>query len=225
MMSTVQHKTGPRASGVRSQKPAEYDFSEVRPVFVDGKRKWAFSDAYKVANLLGRDLVEYCESQRCRAVGSLRRRCAFVGDVEILYIGRVDEQPDPGSLFPEDRVSVDLAEVWIRSKLDEGVLAPRKDKAGGSAVGKVNKFLVHVESGIPVDLFAATEENWFNLLVCRTGSMQSNLRIAKRAKAMGLKWTPYGPGFITPRGAVRSTSEEFVFQTVGLPCPPPSERK
>jgi len=45
-------------------------------------------------------------------------------------------------------------------------------------LGPLNKLAVYVGSGIPVDLFATTEECWFNALVCRTGSAETNVKIA-----------------------------------------------
>ncbi len=81
--------------------------------------------------------------------------------------------------------------------------------------GEKNKLAVHVASGVPVDLFAATEANWFNYLVCRTGPGESNIAIASAAKAMGWQWHPYGTGFSRPVGlgtegrAVASEREVF----------------
>jgi hypothetical protein len=58
--------------------------------------------------------------------------------------------------------------------------------------------------GIPVDLFTATEDNWWNYVVCRTGPYASNIRIAQEAR--------------------KSASEEEVFTFVGPPYALPWER-
>jgi len=84
---------------------------------------------------------------------------------------------------------------------------------------------VHVGSGIPVDFFTATEENWFNYLVCRTGSAENNIEIAKAAQAKGWMWQPYGKGFIDKSGEWHQPkSEEEVFTLVGLPYLAPKDR-
>lgn len=49
--------------------------------------------------------------------------------------------------------------------------------------GEKNKLAVHVRTGIPVDFFAATEANWWNYLVCRTGGEQNNIAIASHLSA------------------------------------------
>jgi DNA polymerase/3'-5' exonuclease PolX len=83
----------------------------------------------------------------------------------------------------------------------------------------------HVASGIPADLFAATRENWWNYLVCRTGPADSNMRICMGAQARGWKWNPYGAGFSDPEGNVRvMDSERAVFDFVGLPYREPEAR-
>jgi len=104
-------------------------------------------------------------------------------------------------------------------------LAKRKNVNGSEMWGEKNKLAVHVASGIPVDFFAASEANWFNYLVCRTGGAESNRQIAVACQANRLKWNPYGPGFTTPNGSVvRMSSEREVFDWAGLPYREPWER-
>jgi len=91
-----------------------------------------------------------------------------------------------------------------------------------------------VPSGIPVDLFATTEECWYNYLVCRTGGKETNLAICRAANAKGWSWTPYGPGFTCHPGEVSPEeyteqhlvhSEREVFEFVGLPYLEPRDRR
>ena len=65
------------------------------------------------------------------------------------------------------------------------MLRRRLSKTGAEAWGPKNKLAVHVESGIPVDLFATSAESWWNYLVCRTGPAASNIAIAQAALAGG----------------------------------------
>ncbi|MGN6643580.1 MAG: hypothetical protein ACTHKU_11340, partial [Verrucomicrobiota bacterium] len=83
----------------------------------------------------------------------------------------------------------------------------------------------HKETGLPVDLFAATPENWFNYLVCRTGPADSNTRICMAAQARGWKWNPYGVGFSRGDEIQAVASEEEVFAFVGLPFEKPEGRR
>lgn len=166
---------------------------------------------------------------RIAVAGSLRRGKAEVGDVELVFVPVC--QDVPADLFGST-VSRDLAAARIDGLVEAGVLARRVGDAGGTSWGAKNKLAVHVESGIPVDLFATTEDCWWNYLVCRTGSAETNKRICMAAQAKGWKWNPYGPGF--SRGVVRGIhaptetvaveSEYQVFAFVGLPYLQPEKR-
>ncbi len=163
---------------------------------------------------------------RLIVAGSLRRRKAEVGDVEILFVPVVAQYKT--GLFSEDTKSVSLVDECLAGMLKAGVLAKRPNRTGGFAWGEKNKLALHVASGIPVDLFAATDENWFNYIVCRTGPGESNIRIAAAAQKIGWQWNPYGAGFSRPNGLGREerrvTSEREVFEFVGLPYLEPWER-
>jgi DNA polymerase/3'-5' exonuclease PolX len=154
--------------------------------------------------------------------GSLRRRKAEVGDVEILYVPRMEERPL--DMFATQSVS--LADEEIDRMLADGTLGKRPSKTGGFSWGDKNKLAVH-RSGMPVDLFRSSPESWWNYLVCRTGPSDSNQRIATAAKRQGYQWNPYGPGFTNlADGTVTAMdSEASVFAFVGLPYVEPWERR
>ncbi len=162
-------------------------------------------------------------TERIIFAGSLRRKKPDVGDVEILYIPK-QGLADVGELFETPK---NLADVAIEALLRQFVLRKRKNVNGYETFGPKNKLLRHVLSGIPVDLFAATPENWWNYFVCRTGGAGSNVLIAERAKARGYKWNPYGCGFtrLADGEAIPMDSEEAVFRFVGLRCEEPWLRR
>jgi len=189
------------------------------------KQRWPFAEANAVATELLIALRDSCA--RAVVAGSIRRERPDVGDIEILYISKIAEATWPGELIPRPG---HIAELEIEDLVRRGVLARRPLKNGRTAFGAVNKLMVHVASGIPVDLFSTTEGCWWNYLVCRTGGAVSNMRIATAAKAKGLKWTPYGPGFevICGHGMRRLemvSSEQDVFRIAGLPYLQPWERE
>lgn len=168
-------------------------------------------------------------SERLVVAGSLRRRKATVGDVEILYIAKSGVIQDPEDMFASKKVN--LADVRISTLERVGILERRKNVNGSEMYGPKNKLMRHVETGLPVDLFAATMENWFNYLVCRTGPADSNMRIAIAAQERGWKWNPYGAGFSRggpltgePVQTRAMSSEEEVFAFVGLPFLEPALR-
>ena len=155
--------------------------------------------------------------------GSLRRRKATVGDVEILYIGKTEVRQDPADMFA--RITVNLADEAIAALEKSGVLERRKNKNGSEMYGAKNKLMRHHATSLPVDLFAATSENWWNYLVCRTGPADSNTRICMAAQDRGWKWNPYGAGFSRGDEVRAMESEADVFAFVGLPYEQPEARK
>jgi DNA polymerase/3'-5' exonuclease PolX len=180
-------------------------------------------------------LTDHCE--RICFAGSLRRRKPFVKDVEILFVpkySKSDERSPREDLFaaPSEPKPVNNAEVVIENLLNAGLLAKRKNVNGREAWGEKNKLAVHVPSGIALDLFAATPENFYNYLVCRTGGAENNVRICSAAIARGWKWNPYGTGFsrLPASGDIEELelhpvmSEREVFEFVGLPYLEPWDR-
>ena len=153
--------------------------------------------------------------------GSLRRGAPLVGDIEILFIPATEERKV--DLFNVETFG--LAADAINRMVKQGILQKRLSVKGTASWGPKNKLALHVASGIPVDLLAATEANWWNYLVCRTGPAALNQRICVPAQKKGWKWNPYGAGFSGPAGhAVAVTSEEEVFEFVGLPFKRPADR-
>jgi DNA polymerase/3'-5' exonuclease PolX len=179
--------------------------------------------ALVVAGELIKSLHPMCE--RYAIAGSLRRGKPDVGDLELLFIPRSAERPIPGDLFGATE-PVNLAEEAILDLERRGILSRRENSAGGYNFGPQNKLMRHCETGLPVDLFTANRENWFNYLVCRTGSAESNLRVATAAKERGWKWNPYGSGFTRENTgeSYHVTAEEHVFTFCGLPALPPEQR-
>ena len=157
--------------------------------------------------------------------GSLRRRKPDVGDIELLYIPVIEERKDDTGLFISQEVN--LVDEKLGCLVAEEKLELRRNVLGRQVYGPKNKLMRHVPTGIPVDLFAATEENWWNYLVCRTGPAELNVRICEAAIIKGWKWNPYGIGFTRADGQVvhASNSEQEVFTFVGLPYAEPWERK
>lgn len=185
------------------------------------KTKYPRALALDVTRAILEEIGEGCE--RIIVAGSLRRRKQEVGDIEILYIPLTEERPSPGDMFR--MAKVDLVDVAVRAMIDAGMLELRKGENGHTAYGPKNKLLTHVATGIPVDLFATVETSWYNYLVCRTGSKENNMAIARAAQDMGWRWNPYGSGFSGAAGAVHTvTKEEDVFAFVGLPYKEPWDR-
>ncbi len=165
----------------------------------------------QVANGLCVRLSPVCKSSKI--VGSLRRNKPFVGDIELLCIPNHAPNGD------------DLLDMQIKLLIARGILDYRLNKRYSKVYGPLNKFLIHMESLIAVDIFSTTRENWFTSLVVRTGPKESNIRIASAALKKGWKFHAYGSGFTDEHGnKVTCRNELDVFLLVGLPYKRPEER-
>lgn len=178
--------------------------------------------ALTAANEICEILRPVCE--RVIVAGSLRRGKQWVGDVEILFVGKQVTQPKPGDMFAEETVS--LAQIAIAKMLDDGLITKRPNKLDGFTWGDANKLAVHVPTRVPLDLFQTTEASWFNYLVCRTGSAAHNVTIATRAQQLGWKWNPYSVGFThaTTGEHYAVTSEEDLYRFLDMQFVAPKDR-
>ena len=161
-----------------------------------------------------------------KVAGSLRRKRAMVGDVELVFVPRLVEGPRVDMFGPRPMVPVTNAVFdWM---LAEGVIEKRESKLGRESWGPKNKYARHCASGIPVDFFATAGEGFANYMVCRTGGARNNVAICNAAISKGWKWNPYDGGFsrLTGLGIEQRlmSSEREVFEFVGLPYKEPWDR-
>lgn len=167
--------------------------------------------ALQVAHSLSLELAEYVD--KLAIAGSIRREVDKVGDIELLVIPKM--QCD----------IVDMMDRQLRQMIANGKLAYRLNKIGAKTYGPYNKLLIHVGSGIPVDVFSTCHGNWYTSLVVRTGGTENNRMIAAEAIKRGLRFLAYGPGFSRADGSViQCESERQVYETVGLDYREPDER-
>lgn len=191
------------------------------------KVRFPHEAALKVAGELLEHLTPLCD--RVVIAGSLRRKKNEVGDVEIVYVPRFIEWPNPEDIFRQP-VATNCVDHILRLLIDAGIIAQRLNSAGFTAWGASNKLAVHRASGIPVDFFATSLPCWWNYLVCRTGGARTNTAIASSARERGWKWNPTSEGFTRcsgpDSGRVRPMrSEREVFEFAGINYLEPEARQ
>ena len=186
-------------------------------------KKWPRGEALKVAEEIAEVLRPCCV--RFEIAGSLRRGKSRVSDVEVLFIPLIESRADPNDLFG-NKILFDVANQQVEALTTRRVIEPRLNVDGRQSWGYKNKLAVHVATGIPVDFFATTEENWWVSLVVRTGSLESNLRLTRGALDRGRTLLAYGCGVqnIETGQVTRAESEREVFELCGQTYRPPEER-
>jgi len=166
------------------------------------------------AKAIAREIV-YWLTPACERIviaGSIRRQKSEVGDIELLCIPRFVG----GS---------DQLDEMIKALVAQGRLDFRLNKLGRRVYGAKNKLMVHLPSGMGVDIFSTNEECWRVALVVRTGGRKTNKQIAVAAIRKGWHLKAYGQGFSTPEGQLVCRSEKDVFEFVGLAYKEPWERE
>lgn len=156
--------------------------------------------------LLGKALPiaeRVCEAMRplvpnVTEAGSLRRLEETVGDIDIL--GTSD---DPAGAI----------EAFVLLPFVDEVLAHGPTKAS-----------VIVDDAYQVDLRIVEHESFGNLLQHFSGSKEHNVILRERARRMGLSVNEYGITDLATGKVERHTTEEEVYQRLGLPWIPPELR-
>lgn len=186
------------------------------------KQRFPLAQAEGVARDLVRKLTGAC--QRIQVAGSVRRKKPDVGDIEILAIPLMG-MTDSGDLFGTPK-EISLLDLRLEALVKDGIFEFRKTALDTIVNGPKIKLFRDLASGIPVDVFTATQENWWNYLVCRTGPAKSNMDICNRAIAMKLKWEPYSNGFLIRETGDRIIcgSEQAVFDSVDMAYKKPEDR-
>jgi DNA polymerase/3'-5' exonuclease PolX len=139
--------------------------------------------------------------------GSIRRKKSFVRDIDIVCI------PSNQGQF-----------LYALQQLG-------KIKMGGQKLIRCD-----LPTGVSLDIYVATPETWATLLLIRTGSKESNIRLCKRALSLGMKLHADGRGLekcLAGEGhevdafttaITKCDTEESIFEALELPYLPPEKR-
>lgn len=161
--------------------------------------KRPYSEARAIADSILAELSPHCD--RIEIAGSIRRKCAMIGDVEIVAIPK----PYDVGLF-----ETGIATVVERWEFVKGTLPCKYTQR------------IH-PSGMKVDLFFAIPDNWGLILAMRTGSADySHHVLARRWVAAGYKSVD---GMLTSGAVAIPIREELeLFSRCGMAFAAPEER-
>ena len=170
--------------------------------------------AVPMASELVKVLSPFCE--RIQVAGSIRRRQQQVGDIELVVIPKKAQHPGL------------LEDVWIEEDLlgrevDRLLLIGYFGKRG--ALGPTKKFVRHMESGIPVDIFPTDADNWGMTLFVRAGPKKYAQWAMSRF--ISLRCRGHASGGVTLRDGAEVTCphESTVFKYLETEFVPPERRR
>ena len=182
---------------------------------------------------------------RVEIAGSILRRSATVKDIEIVCIPRMlTQRVEPVAIQADLFGSTREPEGLLREydSLDRAL----KSAAGGppytnthcdtfkarrkvdgtlSSMGPKNKHLIHVPSGIRLDVFTTDAANWGMAMFVRTGPAEWNIRAMSRFQALGMKGHAYGGVTDFDGGEIECRDEATVFQLLQWRYTPPEGRR
>jgi len=197
---------------------------------VSQKATMPLADAERLASLLIERFAPACE--HIEIAGSLRRRKAFIGDIELMLLPIFDVDP-----MTTTKPVYTALDALIRQALDERRYDPEADaelpimiydptvKRDGP---RYKRFRIASHGReISVDMFIADHFNFGNGLLIRTGDKDFSKGCLSRKCDGGLLPSGYhhDAGYLW-RGSERIAcpSEEEFFHILGLPVVPPAQR-
>ena len=166
------------------------------------KKRFFYAEALKIATDVLEQLKPHCI--RIEIAGSIRRKKTDCGDVEIVCI------PLPYSRGIFGSGIATIVDKWEKVK-------------GELEYGKTKYTQRILPSGIKLDLFFATPENWGSIFAIRTGSAEYSHRILANG------WVRQGfkseGGILYREGERYEVREERdLFKLIGIPFVEPGDR-
>lgn len=125
-----------------------------------------YPDAIIIAENIRQQLAPHCEPQRCFIAGSIRRKKADIGDVEIVCLPKKEQVKD---LF--ENVIATSCSLSFKKTINE---------FGKWIKGTTDGRMMQIElpyDGLMLDLFMPQPKDFFRQLVIRTGSREYSQHI------------------------------------------------
>jgi DNA polymerase (family 10) len=154
------------------------------------------------------DRIVHCIDHLCyniQVVGSIRRK-----------------RPEPRDI---DIVLIPQAWMWntIIQRFKTSMFA-NVIEAAGPELARLRVPVNGVSESIQVDLYRARPETWGVLLLIRTGSIEHNIKLCSRARAMGMMLSA-AQGVIKDGKVIASRTEEEIFQALNMDFVEPEKRE
>lgn len=158
----------------------------------------------RLASWIVRSIDNFCDPEHVMVVGSIRRKCPEVHDIDIVLIPQA---------WMWSTIIQKLKTNWLAEVVEAGQeLARLKVPAGATS------------EPVQVDIYRARPETWGVLLLIRTGSIGHNIKLCSRARAMNMMLSAK-QGVIKDGKVVASRTEEEIFKALGMDFVEPENRE
>jgi len=195
----------------------------------DVAERMARPEAIAVAKAFVAEIEDCCD--QLIVAGSLRRRLAMIGDIEIVCVPKVEAVPH--GLFADVAVDVDRLAERLDLLLERGDVEKTLNKNGSPSWGPTAKRLIY--RGARIDLFSPCAERFGWILLLRTGpAMFSRQLVMLRGRTTRDGRPGLLPDHIYPVDGwltwgvsgerIETRDEHAVFDLFGIPYLEPWER-
>jgi len=161
--------------------------------------------ARALAERIRDELKPICE--RIDIAGSIRRARPVCGDIDIVCLPHANQRDAIITRCTRQGTLVKQGTQYVMIELRDGV--------------QLDLWFAHREGG---DMFDPEPCNYGILLLARTGSAEHNVRLASRAKTLGLHFNPH-KGILRRDRIVASVEEADIFRALNLPFIEPEKRE
>ncbi len=161
--------------------------------------------ALELANHIVDQLKQLKEVNKIEVAGSIRRRKATIGDIDILVSAKDEDRNKIMDYFAN---LPEVKEVLVKGD-------------------KKTSVIIKTNSGRErqVDLRIFRDDEWGAALQYFTGSKQHNVKVRNLAKEKGLKLNEYGVFKVDTNEKIAGKTEEEVYNAIGLPYIVPELRE
>jgi len=163
------------------------------------RRRMLLPYAHKLAQKIISYLNQSPDVQEVQPLGSLRRQCATIGDIDLAV---------------KTKEPVRVINHFLKLSLIKQVLAKGEKKA-----------TVILRSNIQVDIRTQPPETWGSMLQYFTGSKHHNIHLREFAQKKKLSLSEYGIKNLKDNKLTKSKTEEDFYKALGMSWIPPEIRE
>jgi DNA polymerase (family 10) len=161
-------------------------------------------EATTLADHIVLSILHLCDPEKVMVVGSIRRKCHEVNDIDIVLI--------PQSWMWNTIIQT-IKTNWLAQVVEAGQELARL-KVSTSATSEP----------VQVDIYRARPETWGVLLLIRTGSIQHNIKLCSLARQKGMMLSA-AKGVIKDGKIIASRTEEEIFKALEMDFVKPESRE
>ena len=178
-----------------------------------------------VVRPLGHDSPESTEATEGHSIVKLAEAKSIAERVIAALSPHCDRIEIAGSIRREKPVVHDIDVVLIPKPEEELLFNAALCRLGSMEVDGPKLKRIRLPENISVDIYLADPSTWAILLLIRTGSAESNVRLSSLARSKGWRLKASGEGLFDEDGTrIAGDTEKSIYEALGMQYQEPNER-